>query len=537
MPVSPFRSLSLSLLALPTALLAAQGLPTSYPPLSSPPKLMVAIAVDQLRPDYLVRWEKEFPGGLGRLVREGVFHIHAEQDHGVTETAPGHSTMMTGRVPGHTGIIGNDLGVPDPLFPLVGAPAGTATATLASRGASPRRFQGTTLFDWMLAHDPDTRVLSVSRKDRGAILPIGRARVPVYWHYNGHFVTSRWFADSLPTWVQGWNARTPVNHLAGTAWNLFRDPATYPEADDRPFEYGGGPHRFPYPLPTDPAAVGAVLENFPVMDSLILDLAITGLQALRLGQRNGTDMLAISLSTNDAIGHRYGPGSRELHDHLLHLDHWLGRFFDSLATFVPLDQVVISLTADHGVSEYPEAGPDGGRLSLSTITRALNRWALDRWRIALDARTQSGLLLADVDALRARGVDVDSLADRWADSARRITGVRHVYTPRTLAAGRADDPEVIRWRRQLPPGTGWLLGVVVEEGYMFGTSRTSTNHGTTNLLDRRVPIIIRAPGIPGVQTTARARTIDLAPTLAALLGIVPTEPVDGTPLPALFQRR
>ncbi len=489
-----------------------------------------------MRPDYLVRWEQEFPGGLGRLVREGVFHVHGEQDHGVTETAPGHSTMMSGRVPGHTGIIGNDLGVPDPLSPLVGAPPGTAATTLASRGASPRRFQGTTLFDWMLARDPDTRVMSVSRKDRGAILPVGRSRIPVYWHYNGQFVTSRWFADSLPTWVQQWNARRPAEQLAGTVWNLFRDPASYPELDDRPFEYGGGPHLFPYRLPTDPAALGPVLENFPVMDSLILDLAITGVQALGLGQRaNGTDMLAISLSTTDAIGHRFGPGSREVHDHLLHLDHWLGRFLDSLATFVPPGQLLISLTADHGVHEYPEAGT-GGRLSLSSITRALNRWALDRWRIALDAKTESGLLLADVASLRARGVDIDSLAERWADSVRRIPGVREVYTPRTLAAGSPSDPEVIRWRRQLPPGTGWLLAVSVHDGYMFGTSRTSTNHGTSNLLDRRVPIIIRAPGVSPLQTMDPARTIDLAPTLAALLGIRPTEPVDGVPLPALFRR-
>src|SRR6185295_4785377 len=126
---------------------------------------------------------------------------------------------------------------------------------------------------------------------------------------------------------------------------------------------------------------------YPVMDSLTLDFAIEGIRALRIGQRNGTDLVSISLSTTDAVGHKWGPGSREVHEQVLAVDRLLGRFLDSLGTLVPLDRVVISLTADHGVTEFPEAGT-GGRLELGPQVRALNAWARSRGDTALHAATE-----------------------------------------------------------------------------------------------------------------------------------------------------
>jgi predicted AlkP superfamily pyrophosphatase or phosphodiesterase len=138
-------------------------------PAANPPRLVLAIAIDQFRPDYIDRWRSQFGGGLAFLLREGVFFPHAEQDHAITETAPGHSTMLSGRSPASTGIVTNDLGVTDATSPLLGSSA---------TGASPRRFMGTTLLDWMFARDPNTKSMSVSLKDRDAILTIGRAKVP-----------------------------------------------------------------------------------------------------------------------------------------------------------------------------------------------------------------------------------------------------------------------------------------------------------------------------------------------------------------------
>jgi hypothetical protein len=199
----------------------------------------------------------------------------------MTETAPGHSTMLSGRSPSSTGILSNDLGVPDRLAPLLGS-----TAT----GASPRRFRGTTLADWMVARDPATRILSVSRKDRGAILPIGRMRVPIYWYSQGRFTTSRYYADSLPPWLQGWNARAPVRALAGRSWSLSRPATEYAEADARSFEYGGTRNTFPHVLTTDTARIESEIIAHTLMDSLTLDVAWHAFRAGGLGRRNGADL-------------------------------------------------------------------------------------------------------------------------------------------------------------------------------------------------------------------------------------------------------
>ena len=484
-------------------------------------RLVVALTVDQLRPDYLERWRGELPGGLGRLLREGVFFPRAEQDHAVTETAPGHSTLMSGRSPASTGIVSNDFGVPDSLSPLIGSTA---------IGASPRRFLGTTLFDWMVARDSAIRGLSVSRKDRGAILPMGRAKVPVFWYAEGRFTTSRYYSDTLPGWLREWNARDPVAKLKGTAWNLLRDSSTYPERDDRAFEGGGTDVVFPHQLPDDWARAASRLTESPYMDSLTLDVALQGARALQLGRREGTDFLAISLSTTDAVGHKWGPGSREMHDQILRLDHWLGWFLDSLATMVPADQVMISLTADHGATEFPEAG-SGGREATPAAAKLLNQWAAARYHVNLGAITESGLLLADVPALSSRGVNVDSLSASLAAEIRKTPGVRAVYTPRSLAAAPATDREAGRWRRQIPPGSSWLVAVALSDGWVWGSSRSSTGHGTTNLLDVRVPIIFRIPGVAAKVVTRTVRTVDIAPTLAAALGVKPTQRVEGVVLP------
>ncbi len=492
------------------------------PGASPPVRLVVHVAVDQLLPTYLARWEGEFTGGLRWLMAEGVVALAGEQDHAMTETAPGHATMLTGRTPAEVGIVSNDLGVPDRLSPLV---SGTGA------GASPRRFRGTTLYDWLRAADPEVRALSISGKDRGAILPIGRAKAPVFWWAKGVFTTSRWYADTLPTWLQVWNQRDPAEQLRGTAWTLLRDPSTYPEPDDRPFEYAGADRIFPHLIPDDWTMATGVVEYRAAMDSLTLDAAWHGTRALGLGARpGGTDLLVISLSTVDRVGHRWGPGSREMHDLVLRLDVWLGQFFDSLATQVPRDQIVVSLTSDHGVQEYPEAG-DGGRTSLGPIGRDLGRDVLARWGMNPEVMVEGGLILGNRSALVARGVDLDSLEAELVRRALATSGVVRVFTPRTLAAADPADALAGLWQRSLPADFDWFLAAELADGWMWNTGRSSTSHSTTALRNRRVPIIFRVPGVAPARPSRVIRTVDIAPTLAAVLGITPTEPVTGVPLP------
>ena len=213
------------------------------------PTLVVMLTVDQLRPDYLTLWEKQFNGGFARLLRGAVF-LNSYQDHANTETAPGHASTLSGRFPRSTNIISNAEGVLDLQSTLVGA---------KGPPASPFRFRGTTLIDWMRSANPSARGLSVSRKDRGAILPFGLAKQSVFWYApsNGTFTTSHYYADSLPTWVDAFNARRLPHAWAGKSWDLLLDASHYPEPDSVPTERGGRDFTFPHPFATDPDAAAA----------------------------------------------------------------------------------------------------------------------------------------------------------------------------------------------------------------------------------------------------------------------------------------
>src|SRR5213594_4089665 len=332
------------------------------------PRLVLVITVDQLRPDYLDRYRTQLNGGLAMLVKQGADFTEAYQDHAVTETAPGHSTILSGRWPAHTGILRNTGGVQDSAAPLVG---------VTGPGAAPTRFRGTAFFDWLKAAEPGARALSVSGKDRGAILPIGRAKQQVYWYVGGYFTTSRYYADSLPDWVRAFNGRRLPFRAAGATWNLLLPARAYPEPDSEPYEHDGKDFTFPHQLSPDSAQAALAYLGVPSMDSLTLAFALEGVRALALGPRGGTDLLAVSLSTTDAIGHAFGPDSREIHDQVVRLDRYLAWFLEQLFVRYGPDNVLVVLTADPGVTPFPERSRrdvrrDATRVFADTLVGAVN---------------------------------------------------------------------------------------------------------------------------------------------------------------------
>ena len=498
--------------------------------------LVVLIAVDQLRADYLDRFRPQLTRGFARLRGRGVFFPNAIQDHALTETAPGHASMLSGRVPAHTRIWSNSGGVEDPSSPLLDGLALENSSTV--RGASPRRFAGTTLVDWLRARDPGVQALGVSRKDRAAILPIGRSQSPTtqaVWYVDGKFTTSTYYADSLPEWVRTWNAKFDLPRVAGQTWTLALPDSAYHEPDDAAWENGGKDRVFPHEPPQQPKGLASRLERVPWMDSVTLDIALAGVHARGLGHRpdaHEPDVLSVSLSTTDAIGHDFGPDSREVHDHLVRLDGWLGAFLDSLAAIVPAQRTMFVLTADHGVSPMPQRlaheGTRGGRINVTPIAKQLSSQLRARWSMDFGIEFDNGLLAADIDVLAARGVNVDSLARSLAATVSKQAGVKRVYNRQTVAA-LPNDQDAARWRRSLPRDLGWLIAGVAEEGYVFSDG-TKAEHGTMNPESRSVPILFVIPGVAPRTDPRVVRTIDIAPTLAALLGIRPTEPLDGRSL-------
>jgi hypothetical protein len=374
--------------------------------------------------------------------------------------------------------------------------------------------------------------LSVSFKDRGAILPFGRAREQVYWYaLDGRFTTSTYYADSLPGWVREFNARGSVQRYRGRSWDLLLPRDAYPEPDSVAFEGGGRDFVFPHLFPADSVALAGNFDLFPPMDSLTAQLALRGVESLRLGLGPQTDLLAISFSTTDAVGHRYGPDSRENHDQILRLDRHLGAFIDSLFVLRDSTRIVLALTADHGVAPFPElrAAREGTPAVRVDRARVFNefRSLLQTQGAPANALGLDEIVTADRDALRAAGLDPDAVLGVLAERLRELPGVLRVDRVRDLAAAdTASDTVARRWLHMIPADLPAELTITIEPYAYLGRGAAAA-HGSGHDYDARVPLIFYgAPFRPG-RYDQPARVVDLAPTLAAAVGISPTEPLDG----------
>jgi arylsulfatase A-like enzyme len=305
-----------------------------------------------------------------------------------------------------------------------------------------------------------------------------------------------------------------------------------------PFENGGDDIAFPHRLPVKPADLVRQLDRYPVMDSLTLDFVLAGVRSRRVGVRGRPDVLAVSLSTTDAVGHDFGLDSREMHDQVLRLDRWLGSFLDSLATIVPRDRTIFVLTSDHGMTPTPEytvmvRHQRAGRVWLADIAGATEAALEARFHSTFDVTFDSGILTANLDALRTAGANLDSLAAALAEQVVARPGIARAYTARTLASAPADDELANRWRRTLPSGFGWLVCAVPMENYIWDQGRLTAQHGNAQAPDVGIPIAFVVPGVRPSTVRRVVRSVDIAPTLAALLGVTPSEVLDGVVLPEL----
>ena len=523
---------------LPIILLALIGYPAGSQTRSvAKPKLIVFITIDAMRADYLPRFEKQLTGGLGRLYKGGAVFTNAFQDHAITETAPGHSAMMSGRFPVHTGIVTNIAGVNDTTVSLVDA---------LGPGASPFRFRGTTLTDWLIAKDPRTRALSVSRKDRGAILPIGRSKQQVFWYAaNGNFTTSTYYSTSLPEWVRAFNARKLPASYAGRAWRLLLSARAYNEPDSVALESGGVGLTFPHYESRVADSAARFLSEFPWMDDLTLDFALAGVKALKLGAGPQTDVLAISLSTTDAVGHRYGPDSRELHDQILRVDRGLGVFLDSLFRIRNRKEVVIALTGDHGLTPFPEVhahDPNAGaiRVNVQPVLEQLSK-SLAAAGVPGKGLTNtfglytgtgflfdSGVLELDRAALAKANINKDSLVQSLRTAFLQVPGVARAERISELARrDTMNDKIARRWLHIFSDEDQAALVVSLAPYNYWLAGYWQAQHGSPNDPDARVPIIFYGRDVRPGWYSEFARVVDMAPTLAAIVGVTPQEKLDG----------
>ena len=505
---------------------------------ASPPRLVLLVAVDQLRRDRL---DEGLPGGLGRIAREGRVFVDAMLDHAATETCPGHATMLTGRHPGPIGITSNtwiDLETGERRY-CVDDPSPDAAVigggTLPLDGRSPRALEAESLGDWMKAARPGTRVFAVSAKDRAAITLGGQRPDGVYWLGLGDvtgFTTSRYYADELPAWVRAWNAG-----LAERVPDTWRH-ATSP-ADDQPGESEDHARASPHPLrDDDPEEFALNLYHSPFVDLTTLGFVRRLVEVEGVGKGEGTDLLAVSLSGTDSVGHLYGPGSLESQDALERLDHGLGELLSFLEERTG-GRLVVALTSDHGVLPLPErlvargeltCPLPGGRVGLIRLVLGLYwdlYWELSPWSWPGAWMNVASQLSVDRDLAAEHGVAVEDVVAAAERSLEAHPAIREAWTRREIAEGESDWARL--YRNSAGPRSG-DLAVQPEPTCLLDFAGAGTTHGTPYAYDREVPLVFWGSGIEAGRTPGPAATIDIAPTLAGRVGLAIPDGLDGRDL-------
>lgn len=371
-------------------------------------------------------------------------------------------------------------------------------------------------------------------KDRGAILPIGRSKSEVYWYQSsGRFTTSSYYRTQLPGWVNAFNERHLPQSFAGKSWTLLLPASAYTETDSVVFEGSGRDFVFPHLFSSDSAQAASQVRVSPFIDEITLNFALAGLNALSLGNDGHTDVLAISLSGTDYIGHNYGSDSREMHDNMLRLDRNLGAFLDSLFRLRDSTRVAIVLSGDHGAGSMPELAPKSiqpppMRVDDTPIAAVLTRLALAANLDTALIGMEHFMIAADRGLAARRRAGLDSVLDAFAAEARRFPGVARVERIRDLVRDTLNDPIARRWAHQIPAESNIEMVIVLTPYSIF--KGIVATHGSPYDYDSNVPLIFLGPWFVPGRYTEFARTVDLAPTLAQVARVKPTEKLDGVPL-------
>lgn len=492
-------------------LLAAFLLPAASP---RKPKLVVAVAIDQFRYDYLTRFRSEYTGGIARMLERGAVYTNAFYEHFPTVTAIGHSTYLTGATPSISGIVGNEWydrethrqvsSVSDEKSNLLGAGEGRL-------GASPHRLLVSTVGDELKMANGRSKIVGISSKDRSAILPAGRMADGAYWFdtASGNFVSSTFYFSKLPDWAARFNDNRVADQWLGKDWSPI---VTLPE-----------PKVFARLGVRADKGYFDVLDRTPYGNDLLELFAEAAIEGEQLGGDDITDILTLSFSANDRVGHNLGPDSQQIHDISVQTDRTLARLMDFVEKKVGVGNSVFILTADHGVAPLPEIMRDrkmpGGRMPegtvLNTIQTALQR-KFGTGDYVIGSSGPAPYL--NYDLLEEKKISREDAQDVAAEALRALPHIYRVYTRAQLRRGNLlDDMIDRRVRAGFHAERGSDLFVVSDPYWLFESRGTS--HGTPYNYDAHVPVIFMGSGIKSGKYHQRIAVNDIAPTLATMLEV------------------
>ncbi|MDN3666691.1 alkaline phosphatase PafA [Algibacter miyuki] len=501
------------------------------------PKLVVGIVVDQMRYDYLTRFADRYgEGGFKRMMSEGFNCKNNHFNYIPTYTGPGHASIYTGTSPKYHGIIANNW-YDKELKTMVYCAQDDSVSSVGTKTdagkMSTQRMKTTTFADEnRLFTQMRGKTIGISVKDRGAILPAGHTANAAYWFQGkdeGNFISSTFYMEELPKWVKKFNkSGTAKSYLK--PWNTLYDIETYLESGSDLNDYEGGfkgqeTATFPYDLDALKSKNGGfdILKATAYGNSLVADFALAALVGEDLGKDEFTDVLTVSFSSTDYVGHNFGVNSKEIEDTYLRLDKDLERFFKGLDAEVGKGNYTVFLTADHGAINVPaymrSKKIPAGYLNNKAMRTKLEAFMQTTFKADdLIENISNNQIFLNREKIKSLGLELEAVQDAIVNEIINYTNVYKAYTATTMGkASFTTGIEKLLQNGYNQKRSGDVL--VIQDPAYISYGKTGSTHGSGLNYDTHVPLLFFGKGIKHGKTFKRTEITDIAPTISALLDI------------------
>jgi predicted AlkP superfamily pyrophosphatase or phosphodiesterase len=515
------------------------------------PKLIVGIVVDQMRYDYLYRFQDKFGNdGFKRLMNQGYNCRNTNYNYTPTYTGPGHASIYTGTTPCVHGIIANNWYDRTKNASIYCAEDKTVSTVGAAGNAgkmSPRNMLANTITDEVhQASNFYSKTIGIALKDRGAILPAGHTANAAYWYdASGAWITSTYYMRELPSWVENFNKKELAKKYMSQNWNTLLPGDQYLECTEDNSKYEGqlkgeAAPVFPHKLPELMDANGGLdlIRSTPFGNSLTKDFAIETITQESLGKGFATDFLTISFSSTDYVGHNYGPHSIELEDTYLRLDKDLAELLKFLDTYIGKDNVLLFLTADHAVLDVPQYLIDrkipAGYFAYHASMDSLKHMLKGKYGDTLVLAYTNQEIYLDHKVIAEKNIQRNLLEDEIADFMIRFPGIASCLTAHALknSSFNSGDMRSFIQNGYMPKRSGDVM-ITLQPAWIESEKQTGTTHGSAYSYDTHVPLLWYGWNIHPGSTTDLIHTIDIAPTISMMLNIPFPNGCTGKPIPVI----
>jgi predicted AlkP superfamily pyrophosphatase or phosphodiesterase len=513
------------------------------------PKLVIGMVIDQMRWDYLYRYYSRYSaGGFKRLINEGFSAENTFIPYTPTYTACGHASIYTGSVPAINGIIGNDWyerSLGRNIYCAEDTTVSTVGSNTTAGKMSPKNLLVTTITDELrLATNFQSKVIGISLKDRGSIMPAGHSANAAYWYDGGtgDWITSTHYMSKLPTWLEDYNKIKLANKFYDKNWNTLYPINTYTQStvDDKPYEgksRGEETPTFPHPLKLYIGKNYDMIRSTPYGNTITLDLAKLAILSEDLGKGPSTDFLAVSCSSTDYVGHQYGPNSIEAEDTYLRLDKDLEDFLNYLDKTVGKGNYLFFLSADHGAAHVPgfmeENKLPGGLFSDSQVVKALNKEIEDKFHIKQAIITSSNSqFYFDHKAIRDAKADLKTIKLMAIFALKQQDQVLDAIDLSNLPNETLPETTKKMITNGYNAKRSGDIYYILKSNY-FGGGKTGTTHGSWNPYDSHIPCVFMGWHVKPGKTSKTHYMTDISATLATMLHIQMPSGCIGEPITEL----